>query len=310
MKPRLIIFGTSDFGIAAFTAIADADLVDIVGVVTQPPRPVGRHKVVQPTPVQRWADDHHYPVFTPTTLKDGSAKQWLVERRPDVFLVASYGLIIPTAVLDVPTRGALNIHASLLPRHRGATPIAAAIAAGDAQTGVTFMLMDAGIDTGSTLRQHPLSIEVHDTRTNLERRLSELAATEIVALLSDWLAGKIVPQPQPTEGVTTCRRLTREDGRARWDDAAAIERLTRAYAPWPGVWTSGPNGELKILAARVGPTVEDAVPGTVIAQAGGWGIACRQGVLLPTEVQFEGRRPIEAKLVPGSYPGFVGSVLD
>ncbi len=311
MKYRIVIFGTSPFGCPSFAAIAADPLCDVILAVTQPARPVGRHQQPVSSPVATWAAARNIRVLGPATLKTVAVHEQLAKFRPDVFLVASYGLILPTAVLDLPARGALNIHASLLPRYRGASPVAAAIANGDTQTGVTFMVMDAGCDTGPIIAQFPLAIHPDDTRPALEQRLAELAAEQVGRILNQWCTGHLQARPQPDVGQSNAPRLSRQSGRAGWDEAASLERKIRAYQPWPGVWTEWQNREIKILAAvATDEPPSTSPPGTVVPYRRSWAVVCTQGMLVPTVVQFAGRRPQPAGTIPGSYPGFIGAVLD
>ncbi len=309
MKIRLVIFGTSPFGLPSFQALANDKRFVISAVVTQPARPVGRKQSLTASPVAAWSTALGYPVLTPASLKNSSAIEQLKQYPSDVYIVAAYGLILPPAILARPARGALNIHGSLLPLYRGASPISAAILHGDHGTGVTMMLMDAGCDTGPILTQQPTAIEPTDTRLSLEQRLSTLAATEIIPTLTDWLSGAIKPRTQPKDGVSLAPRLNREAGRANWDQVAFLERQIRAYQPWPGVWTIWKNKEIKLLAASIDHQSVSAPPGTIVRLKTAWGIACRDGILVPTLIQFAGRQAQPARTVPGSYPDFIGAVL-
>lgn len=308
---RIVLFGSSAFGLPSFMALARWPTVEIAAVVSQPDRPVGRGGRSQPTPISAWAKGESLPLLVSATLKDLSAVERLGRLGADMFLVAAYGLILPADVLRLPRRFAVNIHASLLPRHRGASPVAAAILAGDAQTGVSLMVMDEGIDTGPVIATHAAAIRPDDTTPELERRLAELAGQTIVNDLTDFLAGRRTPQPQPATGATYARRLKKDDGRAAWDSGQRLERMIRAYAPWPGVWTTWRDRTIKILQASFQPESVAASPGTVVVVTSppGWAIACADGLLRPQRIQFAGRRPQAAASVPGSYPGFVGSRL-
>lgn len=310
MSRRVVIFGTSDFGIPAFENVSKDLRFKVVGVVTQPAKPTGRHQVLTPTPVEVWAKKNNLKTFTPSSLKTSKPLNELSRLSPDLFLVASYGLILPQGALDIPAFGCLNIHASRLPKYRGASPISAAILQGDEETGITFMSMDAGCDTGPMLKQLTAAITTDDTRLTLEKKLSDLAATEIVSVMHDWQTGKIVPQPQPKTGATLAPRLKREDGRAVWHDAAKLARQIHAYQPWPGLWTTWQETEFKILVATVSEKQPAESPGTIVATDRGWGIACEIGLLIPTTVQFAGKKPQPASTIPGGYPNFIGSRLD
>lgn len=307
---RIIVAGSSDFGLPAFEAIRVDPQLSICGVLSQPDKPVGRKQIVTPTAVTAWAKDHHLDVATPASLKhDAAIAQWLTERRPDLLLVAAYGLLIPKHILRVSQFPPVNIHASLLPNYRGASPIAAAITHGDQVTGISFMQMDEGLDTGPVLRTYSVTIDPTDTRPSLERRLSELAGQHIVAVLTEYAAGHLIAKPQPSTGASIAPRLQRLDGRAIWDNAARLERLVRAYTPWPGVWTTFRGQEFKILAAVAAPDNVAVQPGSVIMVDDAWGIACETGILIPKHVQLAGKKPQSAIDFLHGYAGLVGAVF-
>lgn len=310
MKPRLVLFGTSTFGVPSFTVLANDQRFEIATVVSQPARPVGRKQLITDSPVSTWAKTIGLPLVTPVSLKKPEPRRLVADIPADLYVVASYGLILPADVLALPSKGAINIHASLLPKYRGASPISAAIVAGDTASGITFMQMDPGLDTGPMLQQLPLPLRPDDTKQTLEQNLGALAADHIGELVKGWLAGSIVPTPQPADGVSLAPKLRRDDGHAHWDNAILIERMTRAYSPWPGVWAKYGDREMRIIEARVDQTLVQQKPGTVVAHGTDWAVSCTNGLLVPTIVQFAGRKPQPAATIPGSYPGFVGAVLD
>lgn len=309
MSIRVILFGTSAFGVPSFQRLHDSTEFDIVHVVSQPARPVGRHQDLTPTPVTAWALSQSLPVSTPVSLKTPEIENQLRSMQAELYLVAAYGLIVPQTILDIPKYHCINIHASLLPRHRGASPIAAAIATGDSETGITFMRMDAGCDTGPILQAHRLTIFEQEARPELEQRLSELASEHIVSLCTKWAAGEIPQITQPSLGSTVAPKLSRDDGHAVWDSAEHVLRRLRAYTPWPGCWTTWNMTQIKIISAAYTQQTFDVSPGTIVEHDGGWAIACRQGCVIPTVVQFAGKKAQPAKQVLGSYPHFLGSVL-
>lgn len=308
MKLRLLIFGSSAFGQPAFTALTTHPDLEIVGVVSQPDRPQGRHHDLTPTPISAWAREHGLPLLQFATLKDVTVQAQLQALHPDVAVVAAYGLILPSAVLRIPTRGCLNIHGSLLPRHRGASPIAAAIAAGDAMTGISYMLMDAGVDTGPIIHKYAVSLRDDITHDELEQELSDLAGRTIREALDGWLSGQLVPIAQDNRLATVCPRLTKDDGRADWTSGQRLARLVRAYHPWPSVWTLWHDQPLKLIRARFSPATPTDPPGVAVQLDGStWGITCGDGYLVPELVQFAGKKAQPASTVPGSYTDFIGS---
>lgn len=309
MSIKLALFGTSSFGLLSFEKLRTDNRFNVVAVVTQPPKPTGRHQTLNDSAVASWAKEMTIPVLTPRTLKSATVIEQLRNLHADLFIVASYGLILPQTALDLPSSGCLNIHASLLPKYRGASPITAAIMNNDTVTGITFMNMDAGCDTGPILYQVPVNILAHDTRLLLEERLSIEAGESICATVHDWISGKLKPLFQPAIGSTSAPRLTRMDGRAVWDNAERLERQIRAYQPWPGLWTTWKKSEIKLLSATVINQPAAGPVGTIIKLPQGWGIVCQQGILCPKQIQFSGKKPQAAATIPGSYPDFTNGQL-
>jgi methionyl-tRNA formyltransferase len=290
---------------------------DVVGVLTREDRPAGRGRQVGESPVKRIALAEQLTIQQPRTLRDPEARAALASLKPDLLVVAAYGLILPPAVLELAPRGCINIHGSLLPRHRGAAPIAAAILAGDAETGVSIMLMDAGVDTGPVLRRAALPIQDDDTTGTLTGQLAALGADLLIRTLPGWLAGVTVPEVQPAEGATYAPRIDKQDGRIRWGEPAAmIAHRVRAYQPWPSAYTSWRGQALKVIKARVsdetggqGPGTGD--PGLVVAGARDKaGVFSGDGVLWLEEVQLAGKRSLPIENFLRGAPGFVGSRLE
>ena len=289
---RLAFMGSPDFAVPALRALHAAGH-SIAAVYCQPPRPAGRGHAVQRCPVHVAADSLGLPVRTPARLrKDEAEHQGFADLQLDAAVVAAYGLILPQPMLDAPKRGCLNIHASLLPRWRGAAPIHAAVLAGDAETGITIMQMDTGLDTGPMLLAQSVPIGSRDTTGHLHDVLAELGASLILRVLDEVPA----PVPQPAQGATYAPKLTREDGRIDWArDATAIERQVRAMDPWPGTFTTLGGSLLKVLAAEPaegeGPS-SPVSPGTVLDAR--LSVACGRGALRLTRVQLAGRAAVDA----------------
>jgi methionyl-tRNA formyltransferase len=286
---RIIFMGTPDFAALALSALHAAGHA-IVAVYSQPPRPAGRGHALKKSPVQERAEALGLPVLTPTSLKTPDAQADFAAHGADVAVVAAYGLILPRPILEAPRLGCLNIHASLLPRWRGAAPIQRAILAGDAETGIAIMQMDAGLDTGAVLLEKRIPIAPGDTAGSLHDTLSALGAEAIVAALPGRAAGTLTPRPQPAEGVTYAAKISPEEARLDWSrDAAFLARAVRAFNPVPGAWTTLPNGErLKILEAI--PLADGAgEPGAIDPD---FTIACGEGALRPLTVQRQGKRPM------------------
>ncbi|GIL40016.1 methionyl-tRNA formyltransferase [Roseiterribacter gracilis] len=282
---RVAFLGTPEFAVPALDAIAKAGH-EIVCVYSQPPRPAGRgHKLVA-SPIQHWAEANGIEVRTPVSLKDEAVRDAFRNLKLDVAVVAAYGLILPRAILDAPTYGCLNIHASLLPRWRGAAPIERAILAGDAQTGVTIMQMEVGLDTGPMLLTERVAIGPRTTATALTNELSALGAKAIVQALAD--IKHLTPQTQPADGVTYAAKLTREEGRIDWTrNVVDLDRQVRALNPRPGVWFEAGGERVKLLRAAIMPGPAGAPPGTLLDDD--LTVACGDGALRLTELQRAGK---------------------
>ena len=301
--------GTPIFAVPVLEALEDAH--HVVGVVTQPDRPAGRGRRLTPSPVKKVALDRGFPLSQPRSLRTPEAVAQLVAWEPDVIVVAAFGQILKQDVLDLPPHGCLNVHASLLPRWRGAAPAPAAILAGDETTGVTIMHMDVGLDTGPILAQRQELIQPDDTRTTLEHRLARLGAELLVETLPAYLAGDLLPQPQPAEGVTYAHQLRKEDGRLNWSlSAVELDRQVRAFTPWPGAFTTWRGQRLKVLRAAPLPGWRgDAPAGTPLALVDGLAIATGEGALRLEEVQLAGKRPADIAAFLRGQRDFVGSHL-
>lgn len=292
---RSIFFGTPDLAVPI--AQATSEVTELVAVVTQPDRPKGRGKELAPPPVKVWAQERGIPVLQPTKLRDGVLAAELRKLAPEVAVVAAYGRILPKDLLELPRLGCLNVHASLLPKWRGAAPIQWAIASGDTETGVTLMQMDEGLDTGDMLASRSIPIQDDDTGGSLHDRLAELGAELIREELPRFLAGELEPTPQDDAQATYAKILTKEDGRLDFGrPARELAWRVRGFSPWPGAYTyleAGSKGLLKVHRARAVPLEEAAPPGTVISLRP-LQVATADGALEFLEVQPEGRRRMAA----------------
>lgn len=301
--------GSPAFAVPALEALARAH--QVVGVVTQPDRPAGRGSRLRPPEVKVAAERLGLLVYQPQGLRDPGALSPLTEWQPEVIVVAAFGQILSHEVLALPAHGCLNLHPSLLPRWRGASPISAAILAGDAVTGVTVMRMDEGVDSGPLLAQWQEPIRADDTAASLGERLAHLGAALLLEVLPPYLAGTLRPWPQPEEGVTFCRPLKKEDGRLNWSrPAVELERQVRAVTPWPGAFTFWRGQRVNVLRAAVQEDWQGgAPPGTVIAVPGGAVVSTGEGALRLLELQLAGRRALPCADFLRGQPGFVGAVL-
>lgn len=311
---RIIFMGTPDFAaptLRALLAAAPEHNWQVVAVATQPDRPAGRSKQPVSSPVKHVAQAAGVPVLQPASLrKEPATIETIRQLAPDLIVVAAYGLILPKQVLEIPTFGCINVHASLLPAYRGASPITAAILDGLTETGVTIMLMDEGMDTGPVLRQAVQPIQPTDTTATLSARLADQGAALLVSTLIDWRRGNIAPVPQSGLPATpsTCRLLKKEDGRIDWTQPAArIERMTRAYTPWPSAYTLWKGEPFKIIEATV--VAGDAAPGHVIHTPEGVAVGTGAGLLCLRTVQPAGKRSLDVRSFLNGAPDFVGARL-
>ena len=306
---KLIFMGTPDFAVPVLKALIGR--YEIVGVVTQPDRRAKRGRKLEASPVKVAALAHDLPVLQPPSLRRPDAVAELRALSPEVIVVAAFGQILPAEVLAIPPKGCLNVHASLLPRCRGAAPVAAAILAGEEETGVTIMLMDEGLDTGPVLSQATCSISPQDTRESLRTRLAQLGADLLMDTLPRWLAGAIEPQPQDHDQATYCGIIAKEDGLIDWSQSAVeICRSCRAYCSWPGIYTYWRGKLLKVLSAESLPRWSgEEEPGRVMALDEGLAVATGEGALLLDEVQLAGKKALSAEVFARGQRDFVGSVL-
>jgi methionyl-tRNA formyltransferase len=299
---RLAFMGSPDFSVPALRALHDAGH-EIAAVYCQPPKPAGRGYALRPCPVQATAEALGLMVRTPRRLRGNpDVQESFAELDLDAAVVAAYGLILPSAMLTTPRRGCLNIHASLLPRWRGAAPIQAAVLAGDPETGVTIMQMDAGLDTGPMLMREAVPIGSGTTSAELHDLLAELGSQLMLRALREDPA----PMAQPAEGASYAPKLTREAGRINWaEDAAQIERQVRAFDPWPGTFTTLRGSVLKVL--QVEKADGAGRPGTVLD--GHLAVACSAGALRLTKVQLAGRPAMAADAFLRGHPVPAGTML-
>jgi methionyl-tRNA formyltransferase len=294
---RIGFAGTPQFALPALRALL-ASRHRVVGVLTQPDRPAGRGRELRASPVKLLAQEARLPLAQPATLKTAEGRAALAEWRPELLVVVAYGLILPPVVLELPRYGCLNIHGSLLPRWRGAAPIQRAILAGDAETGVAIMQLDAGLDTGPVLleRRHPIGL--HDTAGDVHDALSELGAAALIEAIDGLVSHKLIPRPQPTSGVSYAAKIEKSEAPIDWSSSATeLDRKIRAFNPWPIAETDFAGETLRILRAGVASAGgEHAAPGTLLGLADdGLRVACGQGVLAVRELQRAGKRPVSAR---------------
>jgi methionyl-tRNA formyltransferase len=306
---RTVFLGSGRFAQPILGRLAAHPSIELIAVVTAPPRPVGRRQVETPTPVHLTAAELRLEIQTPARLRDAAALADILGLEPALIVLADYGQIVPAELLDL-EHGALNLHPSLLPRHRGATPIPSAILAGDTETGVSLMRMDAGLDTGPIVATERVLLSGDETAPALEARLAIVAAGLLARSLDPWLAGELPPRPQAIEGATLTRPLRRADGRLDpATPALELERRIRAHLPWPGSFVETADDRLVILAATVAPGDADDRPGVFVPDDGGLALATVDGRLVLDEVQPAGGRPMNGEQFLRGRPSILGRAV-
>jgi methionyl-tRNA formyltransferase len=306
---RVIFMGTPEFAVPSLRALMATQ--EVVGVVTQPDRPAGRGRRLQLSPVKAVAQEAGIPLYQPHSLRSLESAKPLHNWRPDAIIVAAFGQILRPHVLELPPKGCINVHASLLPRWRGASPIQHAILAGDLESGVTLMQMDAGMDTGAMYVRQSAAITADDTSASLHDRLAKLGADMLATHLDDILGGRLQAQAQDEALATYAPMIKKEAGRIDWEQsAAAIDRHIRAMTPWPGAFTEWEGQDLKILSAHpLEGRVAEARPGTVARQDGLVVAQTGDGSLALEKVQLAGKKTLTAGEFVRGRPHFVGARL-
>ena len=313
---RIVFMGTPEFAVPILQMLTDH--MTVVGVFTQPDKPAGRGQRPTAPPVKRLAQERGLSFFQPRTLRDQAVQAQLAALKPDVIVVAAYGLLLPKAVLDLPPYGCVNVHASLLPRYRGAAPIPAAILNGEAETGITLMRMDEGLDTGPMIAQASVTIRPDDTTGTLSEQLAQVGAGLAAQVLPHWIAGDITPQPQEESRATFAPKLNKAEGRLNWSDSAIVlDRRVRAFSPRPGTSTTWNGKLLRVLSVQVadhpsekaGEPESHSTPGLVVKAGNDIRVATGDRPLRLVEIQLEGKRAMSAQDFARGQPTFIGSVL-
>lgn len=307
MKTSIVFFGTHDFGASMLRALISNPAFEITAAITQPDRPVGRKHEIQKSPVKLLAEEHGIPIYQPESLKN--LKSEILNLKFDLAVVCQYGLIIPQNILDLPKSGSINVHPSLLPKYRGASPIQSAIVNGEKETGITIMLMDEKLDYGPILSQQIVNINPDETSGQLRKKIEPFAQEQLLQTLGDWLAKKISPQPQNDSEATFCKMFTRDDGRINWQKTALeIYNLYRGLTPWPGVWTTLNGKRLKLLSLV--PNSVNLKPGLVQIADGKLLIGTSLGSIKIGQIQLEGKAAVDAKSFAAGHQNIHGSNLD
>ncbi|MSQ14466.1 MAG: methionyl-tRNA formyltransferase [Dehalococcoidia bacterium] len=311
---RVVFMGTPAFAIPSLEGMLSAGY-QVVGVFTAPDRPAGRGREPAASPIKEFALTRGLSVYQPASLRRNHAQEIIAWLRPEMIVLAAYGILLPKAVLDIPARGSLNVHPSLLPRYRGASPVTWPILCGDAETGVSIFLMDAGMDTGPILSQRSVLLKGDETTGSLTGLLAGVGADLLLATIPKWLAGEITPVPQDDSKASLTRLLKKDDGYIDWRfTAMEIERRVRGYNPWPGAYTIWQGKALKILASSAHSHDAEEELAKVVQIKGQnnetvMGVQTGDGVLVVEQIQLEGRRAMNASEFVKGQRGFVGSVL-
>ncbi|MBI3537930.1 MAG: methionyl-tRNA formyltransferase [Chloroflexi bacterium] len=306
---RIIFMGTPEFSVPILAALIETQN-EIVGVFTRADKPAGRGKQLQASPIKQLAQKNNLPIFQPRTLRNPEIIAIVRDLKPDLIVVAAYGLILPREILAIPPRGCVNTHASLLPRHRGASPISAAILADDAETGITLMQMDEGVDTGAILAQREIPIADDDTTATLTEKLSRLAADLLTNSLTHILSHSLTPTPQDNSRATLAPMLKKEQGLIDWTQSAEqIARRVRAFNPWPSAYTFFNGAQLKIHRARAVNANVHAKVGQAVKLQEEIAVVCGEGALVLEEVQLAGKRAMSAEEFVRGQREFVNSLL-
>jgi methionyl-tRNA formyltransferase len=307
-KLKVVFMGTPDFAVPVLNYLIKS--TKLLAVVTQPDKKAGRKQKIAQSPIKQLALANKIKVLQPAKVRDNAEFiQQIKQLQPDLIVVVAYGFILPKEILDIPKYGIINIHASLLPKYRGASPIQSAILNGDQETGVTLMLIDEQMDHGPFLGQKSLSID-NDSYKTLHDKLAKLGTELLVEILPKYIAGQIKPVVQDDSLATYCYILTKADGKIDWTKSAQeIERQVRAFTPWPGTWTTWQGKNLKILAASLSLDNVKAEVGEVIKVDDGLAVQCGQGLLQITELQIEGKKVMNAKEFLNGYSQIIGTKL-
>lgn len=306
--PRLVFMGTPEFAVPVLAALIEH--YEVAAVYTRADKPAGRGKQLVESPIKAFARAHGLTIEQPRTLRHAAEHTRLRQYQPDVIVVAAYGLLVPQPILELPPRRCVNVHPSLLPRWRGASPIPFAILAGDPKTGVTLMELDAGLDTGPIITVRELPIAPDDTTGSLTEKLASVGRELLLETLPGWLEGKLGTTPQDNSRSTMSRVLAREDGLIDWSKSAiAIERMVRAFNPWPSAFTHWHDQLFKIHTTRASNAQVEAPPGAVVQVGTEVGVCTGEGVLLLDQVQLAGKRAMGIDEFTRGHRDFVGARL-
>jgi methionyl-tRNA formyltransferase len=307
-KKRIIFFGTPDFANFILEKMTVTEFKPIA-VFTSIDKPFGRKRILTPPIVKKTAEKYQIPVYQLKSLKDDEVKEKILSLKPDLFVVAAYGLILPKNILETPIFGALNIHPSLLPKYRGASPIQNAILNKDYETGVTIMLMDEEIDHGPIIKQEKIILK-EENYQELEKKLADLGVNLLIKTLPDWLTKKITPIPQKHEKATFTKQIRKEDGKIDWyQGAEQIRQMLKAYQLWPGIYTYFEEKIIKILDLEILEKSHQEDPGKIFLIDKNLAIACGKNFIILKKIQLEGGKPIDSKSFLNGHQRIINQIL-
>jgi methionyl-tRNA formyltransferase len=313
-KIKIIFFGTPQFAVVILKALIKIDY-DIAAVFTQPDKKIGRKQEVVFSPVKDLALKNKIEIFQPESLRDTKLAEEMKKINPDLFIVAAYGKILPKEILEIPKYGAINVHASLLPKYRGASPVQCAIINGEKETGITLMKMNEKMDEGDILVQEKIKINENDTTDTLMKKMAELGAKMTVKFVSDWVEEKIKPTKQNHADATYCKTVKKEDGKIDWSNTAEeIYRQWRAYLPWPGIFSDlkikNQQKRLKLLKIENAPDEETGgKPGKIVKYNRGIAVQAKKGLVILKKIQLEGKKEMDVSDFVRGFPEFIGEIL-
>jgi methionyl-tRNA formyltransferase len=312
-KIKTIFIGTPEFAERIFRKIYPAlrDKFEIIAVITAEDKPVGRKQILTPSPVKKWAVENNLPILQPDKIRKPEWIEKIKELKPDLIILTAYGQIIPKEILDLPKYKALNIHPSLLPCWRGASPIQAVILNGDKETGVTIILMDEEMDHGPILENTKIQIPNSQTYKELSDKLADLAAELLIKTLPDWIEGKIKAQPQDHSQATFCKLIKKEDGKIDWHKSAEeIERQIRAFSDWPESYTSFNGKQLKIIDTdAINKKTDKKIGEVFLVDNKNLAVQTGQDILIIELIQLEGKKPMSARDFLNGHPEIIGTIL-
>ncbi len=307
---KTLFFGTPDFAVPALNSLIKMSFLDIQAVITQPDAPVGKNQIITAPPVKKFALYNKLEVLQPSTLKSNTFKETLKQYQPDIIIIIAYGKIIPKDLLSIPKFGWLNIHGSLLPKYRGASPIQAVLLSGDEKTGVTLMKIDEGLDTGPIISQKEININYTDNFETLHDKLSELGGEILDKDLKSYLSGKLIPYPQGKSTTPVTKTIKKEDGKINWENSAEfIDRQIRAYSPWPGTYTFWRDKRIIIIDAEIVMLPSSIQPGSIFVHGDKYYVGAKKNAIKLNVIQMAGKKELDIKSFIKGQPNFIKAIL-